>query len=108
VLEYVFAKSLFGYGERVRGVLIAAFVVILGLAVVYCAGGVVETTAGAESVVRGDFGSALYFSVVTFTTLGYGDLRPAPHLRWAAASEALLGAFLTALFVVVMARKFTR
>ena len=34
---------------------------------------------------------ALYFSVVTWTTLGYGDMRPLVELRLVAASEALLG-----------------
>lgn len=33
----------------------------------------------------------LYFSTVTFTTLGYGDFAPCPNARWAAASQALIG-----------------
>lgn len=35
--------------------------------------------------------TGLYFSVVTWTTLGYGDLQPAHGLRLIAALEALLG-----------------
>lgn len=34
---------------------------------------------------------AVYFSTVTFTTLGYGDLRPCPLARLPAAVQALLG-----------------
>lgn len=34
---------------------------------------------------------AIYFSVVTWTTLGYGDLHPVPQARLWAATEALLG-----------------
>ncbi len=34
---------------------------------------------------------ALYFSIVTFSTLGYGDFAPSPSARLIAASEALLG-----------------
>lgn len=34
---------------------------------------------------------ALYFSIVTFSTLGYGDFVPSPAARLIAASEALLG-----------------
>ncbi|MEN0001153.1 MAG: potassium channel family protein [Pseudomonadota bacterium] len=34
---------------------------------------------------------SLYFSVVTWTTLGYGDLAPAPRVRLLAAFQALLG-----------------
>ena len=37
------------------------------------------------------FADALYFSVVTFTTLGYGDFQPAVSARLLAAIEALLG-----------------
>ncbi|CAN5417540.1 hypothetical protein BH11PSE4_BH11PSE4_25720 [soil metagenome] len=35
--------------------------------------------------------SALYFSIVTWTTLGYGDFTPPPELRLIAAAEALVG-----------------
>ena len=52
---------------------------------------------------------ALYFSVVTFTTLGFGDLRP---ICWEgkliAGSEALAGAFLMAAFLVTLARRWGR
>lgn len=34
---------------------------------------------------------ALYFSMVTFTTLGYGDLTPTDQFRIIAAGEAMLG-----------------
>lgn len=55
------------------------------------------------------FWRALYFSIVTFTTLGYGDIRPAPGLASAlCAAEAILGATLIALTVLVIGRKFMR
>ncbi len=34
---------------------------------------------------------ALYFSIVTWTTLGYGDFSPPPDIRLVAALEAILG-----------------
>lgn len=37
------------------------------------------------------FTNALYFSVVTFTTLGYGDFQPLPDLRLLAGLQALVG-----------------
>lgn len=52
--------------------------------------------------------SALYFSVVTFTTLGYGDLAPVGVARALAAFEAFIGSFTLALFVVVFVKKMTR
>lgn len=38
-----------------------------------------------------DFLSCLYFSLVTWTTLGYGDFQPSSSARAFAATEALLG-----------------
>ncbi|MFK0572849.1 pentapeptide repeat-containing protein [Endozoicomonas sp.] len=50
----------------------------------------------------------LYFSVVTFTTLGYGDLTPLGVSRIIAASEAFTGSFSLALFVVLFVKKMIR
>lgn len=54
------------------------------------------------------FGSCLYYSVVTFTTLGYGDFTPVGISRAIAAIEAFTGSFTIALFVVVFVKKMTR
>ena len=50
----------------------------------------------------------LYYSVVTFTTLGYGDITPVGISRFFAALEAFTGSFSMALFVVVFVKKMTR
>jgi hypothetical protein len=50
----------------------------------------------------------LYYSVVTFTTLGYGDFTPIGLSRIFAAFEAFTGSFTLALFVVVFVKKMTR
>ena len=50
-----------------------------------------------------------YFSIVTFTTLGYGDITPVGAIsRILASAEALFGSFTLALFVVVFVKKMTR
>lgn len=54
------------------------------------------------------FGYALYFSIVTFTTLGYGDFSPVGWSRPFAAIEAFNGAFMIALFIVSFVKKMTR
>ncbi|WP_082111389.1 ion channel [Grimontia sp. AD028] len=54
------------------------------------------------------FFDCLYYSVVTFTTLGYGDFIPIGMSRLVAASEAFTGSFTIALFVVVFVKKMTR
>ena len=54
------------------------------------------------------FFSCLYYSIVTFTTLGYGDFTPIGVSRAIAAFEAFTGSFTIALFVVVFVKKMTR
>lgn len=51
----------------------------------------------------------LYFSAVTFTTLGYGDIQPAtPATQTLASVQSFLGALLMALLVYVFGRQSTR
>jgi len=55
------------------------------------------------------FLETLYFSIVTFTTLGFGDLAPKPgFFQLFASFEALLGAIFMAMFIFVFARKMIR
>ena len=55
-----------------------------------------------------DVSSALYFSAVTYTTTGYGDLVLGPEWRLVGAVEALIGILMcgwsTAFFVAVVGR----
>ena len=55
-----------------------------------------------------NFFSTIYFSVVTFTTLGYGDIQPVGLSRLVATIEAFIGSFALALYVVVFVQKTTR
>ena len=57
---------------------------------------------GGHPVVR-DPTSMLYFSIVTFTTLGYGDLVPTAGDRMTAALEALFSYGITAMFIAMVA-----
>lgn len=48
------------------------------------------------------FLQSLYFSTVTFTTLGYGNIRPMSNVgQYIAATEAMIGSLLVALVVGV-------
>ncbi len=49
-----------------------------------------------------------YFSIVTATTLGYGDYHPVGVGRAIASLEALFGMFMWAVFLTVFARKYMR
>ncbi len=104
-----------GYGEKpIRVILFSGLLVFFCSLVYYFAGiqdgGVViqyQPESGLASNVIGWLDS-LYFSVVTFTTLGYGDLIPLGFSRIIAAFEAFIGSFSLALFVVVFVKKMTR
>ena len=48
--------------------------------------------------------TAVYFSIVTWTTLGYGDLKPIEVMRSTAATQALLGYLYLGLIVGVTMR----
>ena len=48
------------------------------------------------------FHDAIYFSVTTFTTLGYGDMQPLPEMRLATSIESLAGMFSVALASAVV------
>jgi hypothetical protein len=49
-----------------------------------------------------------YFSIVTATTLGYGDYHPFGVGRVIASAEAIFGMFMWAVFLTVFARKYMR
>lgn len=49
-------------------------------------------------------GNTLYYSVVTFTTLGYGDIIPTGIVKFFAAVEALMGAIIIGFLVVSLAK----
>lgn len=50
----------------------------------------------------------VYFSIVTATTLGYGDLHPIGVGKVIASIEAIFGMFMWAVFLTVFARKYMR
>lgn len=106
--ELIFGKLLFGYGERPVRVLIASALIILLCAFVYSRPSALnyrEQPASNPSFLEG-----LYFSTITFTTLGYGDLYPSTDgfYRGVAMLEAVAGGCLMALFVVCLAKRFSR
>ena len=52
------------------------------------------------------FREALYFSCITFTTIGYGDLAPLGITRLFAASEGLLGVVVASSFLVSLVKRY--
>lgn len=63
-----------------------------------------------QGVDTNDFGTLLYYSAITYTTVGYGDVTPVGDIRIFAAVEALVGMVLVAwtasvIFTVMMRDK---
>ncbi len=105
--EIVFGRLLFGYGERPVRVLAASALIIVLCAFFYSWPDLLIYRGGQ---VEPSFLQGLYFSTITFTTLGYGDLFPAPDgfCRLVAMTEAVTGGCLMALFIVCLAKRFSR
>lgn len=51
---------------------------------------------------------SIYFSVITWTTVGYGDFIPSPQTRLYAAVEALLGYIFMVMFISTFIHVFSR
>ena len=108
-----------GYGERPTYALITSLEIIFGFAVLYMftglsiSGNVVNYVEVfsynfSERNVVTDFMSCLYFSTVTFTTVGYGDITPLNLSVFLSAIEMFLGLTMTGIWTATLARKITR
>jgi uncharacterized protein YjbI with pentapeptide repeats len=89
-------RFIVGYGEKPLRVLGNAIFAIFAYALIYQWFGAIKEKS---------FASCLYFSAITFTTVGYGDLAPQGAYRLVAASEALVGIFLCGLFLFCLSRR---
>lgn len=73
--------------------LIAGLIVILFFAFLYFISGM-------------NLFDALYFSGITFTTIGYGDISPTGFMRALAVGEGVLGISFTSAFLVALVKKY--
>ncbi|MBU7026940.1 MAG: pentapeptide repeat-containing protein [Theionarchaea archaeon] len=97
-----------GYGEKPERTAFSSLFIILAFAFIYWISECLDYAAKNIGHFE-EFIYAMYFSFVTFTTLGLGDIKPLTHVgRILICCEAVIGAFLIALFVVVFARKMMR
>lgn len=52
-----------------------------------------------EQILLHDWYNSFYFSIVTWTTLGYGDFSPVENLRLVTAAEAFIGYIYMAILI---------
>jgi len=110
VADFFFLRAATAYGASLYR-LFVSWAVVIGIfaSIHFLNGSTLDLSSSGIAGSQTSFWRALYFSIVTFTTLGYGDIRPAPGLGSAlCAAEAILGATLIALTVLVIGRKFMR
>ena len=109
--DWLFARTscaVFRYGESLIRIVSSAVLLIVLYAAVYAKWNLIVNAEGnsIESVV-----DVLYFSTLTFTTLGLGDFKPEPTseiARLLVTSQAAAGAILIAVFVFVLGRRAAR
>jgi hypothetical protein len=105
-LNYIFGDLLCKYGTSFTRVLMASIIVIMLCAVLYTTNN--SLLFHNEPIKEANFLNSTYFSIVTFTTLGYGDYHAIGLMRFLAAAESFMGAALMALFTVIVARTIIR
>jgi uncharacterized protein YjbI with pentapeptide repeats len=98
-----------GYGVKPGRPLIWGFILIIVFALVYKLGNGIKRLKSKENGDnRVSFWDAFYFSLVTFTTVGYGDWYPEDRYRKFVMIEGVLGWLLLALFIVTLANVMIR
>lgn len=104
-----------GYGEDPVRVISFSFATIVVSALIFCLTGIAHadkvyafhlTDSPYEDVVV--FLYAMYYSIVTFTTLGYGDMVALGWGKGIAAIEAYAGIFLNSMFLLTFVKKMIR
>jgi len=96
-----------GYGEKPYRVILFSIAAIFSYAILYYVTGAINIIAQTGNAIK--FWDCLYFSIVTFTTLGYGDISPKqiPFFQMITGAEAFSGAFMIGLFVFALTRKYS-
>lgn len=96
-----------GYTEKPFRVILSSLVIILTFAFLYYFMDATRSTA-AGHLGRTDFWNCLYFSFVTFTTVGYGDFVPRPEIWYKipACIEAFSGPFMAGLYIFTLTRRY--
>lgn len=80
--------------------LILLFIIYLTLIVAFAVLYLQTQSVGADKVALTDWGQAIYFSLVTITTLGYGDYTPLNSTgEWLVVAETMLGFVLVVVII---------
>jgi hypothetical protein len=101
IFSNLISKYFWGYGESIKRICLNSLIIILAysLAIYF---NIIHTKGEDLNCI-----SSLYFSIVTFTSLGYGDIRPdSDNLsRILMSFEAIIGVVCIALIVFILGRR---
>jgi len=106
-IPMAFMGLLSGYGEKPSRVITSSLAILfIYSAIYYYLDTLVIRFPSMQKYLFWDY---VYYSIVTFTTLGYGDVVPKAVIgyRLLAGSEAFIGAFMIGLFVFTLSRKYS-
>ncbi|MGB3478950.1 MAG: potassium channel family protein [bacterium] len=105
--EWLFLQSILRYGTSWTGIVVTwPLLIIIYAALFWVFKGILNSTTQEPAIFCWEY---LYFSIVTVTTLGYGDYQPLlGWLQILAGSEAIIGTFMWAALIAVFARKYLR
>lgn len=104
-LSYIFGDLLCKYGTSYTRVFLWAALIVVICGVLLDAN---KSLLYNNQTVEATLPDALYFSLVTFTTLGYGDFHAIGFMRFVAGLESFMGVFLMSLFTVIVGRRIIR
>ncbi len=99
-----FSYLVWGHGERPVRTFYCGILIIFLASFFYTGGHLLHN----DLITKPDFWEAFYFSVITFTTVGYGDFTPVGLSKLVVIIEALCGLFIIPLFVIGLSRKYLR
>ena len=96
-----------GYTEKPNRVILSALGIILLFGFIYFVTGAVRPTIDSSAIVSS--WDHVYFSFITFTTVGFGDFVPKPFLwvKILVSIEAFSGPFMAGLYVFTLTRRYS-
>jgi tetratricopeptide (TPR) repeat protein len=103
-LALTFSFLVWGHGERPARTFYSGIFLVFLSAFVYMCG--VLSKDGV--IFKPNFFEAFYFSMVTFTTVGFGDIIPVGFAKFMVMLEAFSALFITPIFVIGLSRKYLR